>query len=181
MPVWREPVAECPDPNGWLDDAGRDTSAEELLSSAVAEGAINADNARTLQGWFDALQPAVGDAGFRRFLHNDLQPTNLLVSPTNGYLGVIDWGDAAWGDPALDFRSLPARVIPLVLAGYREVGPFDGDDSAEARIWWDHLFSAVYNLRRDLTPGRSEWSRPPGARIIELFRFVAAGGVIGRF
>jgi aminoglycoside phosphotransferase (APT) family kinase protein len=174
-------VAACPDPNGWLDDTGRSTSADELIADAVAEGAINADNARTLQDWFAKLGPAVLDADFRRFVHNDIQPANLLVSSSAGYVGIIDWGDAAWGDPALDFRSLPARVVPLVLAGYRRVAPVDGDDTVEARIWWDQLFSAVYNLRRDRVPGRIEWSRPPGARILELFRFVAAGGEVGRF
>ena len=59
-------VVECRDPNGWLDDAGRDVNADELLESAVAEGAINADNAKTLAGWFNQLQPAVVDASYRR-------------------------------------------------------------------------------------------------------------------
>jgi Ser/Thr protein kinase RdoA (MazF antagonist) len=40
-------VADCPDPNNWLDEAGRSTDIDDLLAAAVAEGAINSDNAHT--------------------------------------------------------------------------------------------------------------------------------------
>ena len=44
-----------------------------------------------------------------RFIHGDFSPDNLMVDPVSGRLtGVIDWGNAAIGDPALDF-------VPLVL------------------------------------------------------------------
>lgn len=39
-----------------------------------------------------------------RFLHGDFGPDNLVVDPGSGRLvGIIDWGNAAIGDPALDF------------------------------------------------------------------------------
>ena len=41
------------------------------------------------------------------FLHLDFRGNNLLVNPESGRLaGVIDWGNAAVGDPALDFMWL---------------------------------------------------------------------------
>lgn len=44
-----------------------------------------------------------------RFIHGDFSPDNLMVDTETGRLiGVIDWGNAAIGDPALDF-------VPLVL------------------------------------------------------------------
>jgi len=44
-----------------------------------------------------------------RFIHGDFSPDNFMVDPESGHLsGVIDWGNAAIGDPALDF-------VPLVL------------------------------------------------------------------
>lgn len=47
--------------------------------------------------------------GSLRFIHGDFSPDNLMVDPLTGRLaGVIDWGNAAIGDPALDF-------VPLVL------------------------------------------------------------------
>ena len=41
------------------------------------------------------------------FIHLDFRGNNILVDPTSGRLaGVIDWGNAAVGDPALDFMWL---------------------------------------------------------------------------
>lgn len=48
-----------------------------------------------------------GYAGPPRFLHGDFRGGNVLVDPGSGRLaGVIDWGNAAIGDPALDFVTL---------------------------------------------------------------------------
>lgn len=42
--------------------------------------------------------------GAPRFVHGDFSPDNVIVDPTSGRLvGVIDWGNSAIGDPALDF------------------------------------------------------------------------------
>jgi aminoglycoside phosphotransferase (APT) family kinase protein len=46
-------------------------------------------------------------AGTPRFLHGDFRHGNVIVDPATGRLaGVIDWGNAALGDPALDFMML---------------------------------------------------------------------------
>ena len=48
-----------------------------------------------------------GYAGPLRVVHGDFRADNLLVDPASGRLaGVIDWGNAAVGDPALDFMTL---------------------------------------------------------------------------
>jgi aminoglycoside phosphotransferase (APT) family kinase protein len=45
--------------------------------------------------------------GTPSFIHLDFRGNNLLVDPESGRLaGVIDWGNAAIGDPALDFMWL---------------------------------------------------------------------------
>ncbi|MBW3536233.1 MAG: aminoglycoside phosphotransferase family protein [Actinobacteria bacterium] len=196
MGVWREPWDDVAFPQLTVEQLSAITAKHRLdvavtavdrlpslLAAAVDEGAINADNARTLAQWFDRLRPAVISAdGYRRFVHGDAQPANVLAKETGEYSALIDWGDAGWGDPAVDFRLVPARAIGRVLAGYREVGPLDGDESAEARIWWDHLWSAVYNLRRDrVVHSLGDWNRPPGARMVELLARLADGGTIGNF
>lgn len=104
---------------------------------------------------------------YHRFLHNDVQLTNVMVHDGR-YQALIDWGDAGWGDPTLDFRSLPARTVRYALEGYREVGLPDGNDTIGGRITWDHLSKALCHLERGPVPGRKEWNRPPGARFIEL-------------
>ena len=61
-------------------------------------------------------------SGPPRFIHDDLQPEHIIVSPSSGRLtGVIDWG-AALGDPAQDLTFLlPWRGWPFtrsVLSAY---------------------------------------------------------------
>ncbi|MGW1980495.1 aminoglycoside phosphotransferase family protein [Streptomyces sp. NPDC001889] len=57
-------------------------------------------------------------------LHNDLKGEHLLVTPEGRISGVIDWADAALGDPAEDIAGLslavgaPAALRIAVRAGY---------------------------------------------------------------
>jgi aminoglycoside 2''-phosphotransferase len=68
--------------------------------------AVSVDDARDAGlrevDWDDS-----GYAGPLRFVHGDFRDDNLIVDPESGRLvGVIDWGNAAVGDPALDFMTL---------------------------------------------------------------------------
>lgn len=71
----------------------------------------------------DAMKPLLGDlaspvsewllsepevpaayGGTPRLIHNDMSPDHVLIDPvTRRVVGLIDWDDAAWGDPAHDF------------------------------------------------------------------------------
>jgi hypothetical protein len=59
-----------------------------------------------------------------------------------------------------------------MLIGYREIIPLDDDATAEARILWDHLGRAVYDLlnrpRLDHRPGRSH----AATQLIDLIGFL---------
>jgi aminoglycoside 2''-phosphotransferase len=63
-------------------------------------------------------------AGTLSVLHGDFKHNNIIVDPASGRLvGVIDWGNAAIGDPALDFMSLVLwrgwRFMHAVLRTYQ--------------------------------------------------------------
>jgi len=58
--------------------------------------------------------------------------------------------------------------VPLVLSGYREVMPMDGDETVLARVLHDHLFAALYYLDRAPLVRAGEWGRATGARLVEL-------------
>ena len=69
-------------------------------------------------------------------LHHDLALEHILVTPDGTRLtGVIDWGDIALGDPALDFAGIagaaPPRRSMALLAAY---GPVD--EGFRRRIAW---------------------------------------------
>jgi aminoglycoside phosphotransferase (APT) family kinase protein len=142
--------------------------AEEL----AREGYFSATEERWLAGWLDRLAPAATAPLPARFLHGDVQATNVMVrGDTLDYLAVLDWGSCGWGDPARDFASgQPLRAVPHLLEGHREVAPLDGDDTAEARILWWQLQLALWLLCRRPQPGRS-WGERPMAMLLDILRF----------
>ncbi len=161
--VEQGPIAdlECEDladPRDWPDE----------LATA---GHFTALEARWLSHWLDRLAPAALAPVRRRFLHGDVQATNIMVKPgTLDYLAVLDWGSAGWGDAAWDFAGMPLGEVPHLLHGYRTIAPLDDDDTAEARILWRHLQLALYLLTREPQPGRS-WAERPLAMLLEIMRF----------
>ena len=162
-------VTDCPDPDGLLDDPGRHSTPEVAYETA-RRGFIGAEHVRFVERVFAAVEPALVDARrFRRFVHDDLQTTNVMAD-LDAYAAMIDWGDAGWGDPALDLCYLPITAVPHVLAGYREVMPIDGEDTIEARVWWDHIWDTLSNLRNRPEPGSIDEFRP-GGQLFELLAF----------
>lgn len=177
--VWRELGRDLALLHSRVDEAGEvgTLSADPLPDPRpwAAEldrgGQIGASEARWLAGWLDRLAPAALVPVRRRFLHGDVQSTNVMVRPgARTYLALIDWGDAKWGDAAWDFAGIPLRAVPFVLEGHRAVAPLDDDETAEVRILWRHLQLALYLLRRPPQPGRS-WAERPTGMLVEVLRF----------
>jgi aminoglycoside 2''-phosphotransferase len=62
---------------------------------------------RSAQLWEDFLHDSAGVAFQSVLIHGDLAGEHILCDPGRAVLtGVIDWGDVAIGDPALDFAGL---------------------------------------------------------------------------
>jgi aminoglycoside phosphotransferase (APT) family kinase protein len=174
-------VTDCNDPDGRLDRPSRGggqgyTAAhlEEGLKRTLAVGFLSPASADWLIAAYAHLEPAIQDsAEFRRFLHNDLQPSNVMVNDGN-LAAIIDWGDAGWGDPALDFRGMPPSMLPHALAGYREISPLDGDSDAERRILWDQIGLAAFYLTSRPQSGETNARVRPGAILVDLLAFLTS-------
>jgi hygromycin-B 7''-O-kinase len=142
-----------------------------LAEERASDGWFTNLEARWLIAWLDRLAPAALIPVPERFLHLDVQATNLMVdSETLAYRAILDWGCAGWGDPAWDCFGHPLRAIPHVLAGHRRIAPLDADDTAEARILWRHLQFSLHVIPRGATPGLS-WGEHPWAWLLEVMRF----------
>lgn len=131
-------VTACPDPLGRLDGPGRWCHADQMLEALPK---LDADARRALRGAFVELEPAVqawDASGVRQFQHDDVKDSNLLLLDDDR-VALIDWGDAGWGDGAIDFRTVPFEATPWIVDGYRAVGGAADDDGFEARIRWDQL------------------------------------------
>jgi Ser/Thr protein kinase RdoA (MazF antagonist) len=143
-------IDRCDDPRGVLrTDNKRD--ARPYLP------ALPAERAAVIARWLDRLERV--PAGPRRLLHYDVHENNVLITPEGA--AIIDWGDAAWGDPASDFGSIPMDAFLDVIAGYEERGPLG--DGAEARILRTMLGQKVRMF------AQKKWEQPLDA----LMAFIA--------
>jgi aminoglycoside phosphotransferase (APT) family kinase protein len=117
-------VQECPDPNGWLDTGGP-PDLEARLEKVVKGGWISDEQRGVAERWIDRLRDIPPETP-TAFLHQDLHAMNILVHPlTHELTAILDWGDAAWGDPAQDLGMLPPKMIPKVTHAYRTRVPTD--------------------------------------------------------
>lgn len=69
------------------------------------------------------------------FLHNDLCPDHVLIDPEDQRVtGLLDFGDAAVGDPALDFVMLPAWLGPAGARAALDRYELERDEGLEIRV-----------------------------------------------
>jgi aminoglycoside phosphotransferase (APT) family kinase protein len=127
-------------------------------------GKIDEVEAREIHKWIARLNELIEDRSRRAFLHQDIHPWNMFVDPkTKELTAIIDWGDAAWGDPAGEFSSMPLIAMPEMFAGYEEAGGVI-DDSMKARALIFGLGLEMWELRELDTArfNRNWWRHPVG-------------------
>jgi hygromycin-B 7''-O-kinase len=176
LPVYRELGAELAVLHQGVDamqevpvDHAGDPRAD--IASLVSNGYLSADLGDWLTGWFDRLATRLPTAQPYRLIHGDAHPQNLLIDPNTKRLNaILDWGDAAWADPATEFAKLPLRAVPAFLEGYT-----DGDDVTwAARILWHHLHWAIGRFPSPPESRAGHWSAQPANRVLEIMRFFLA-------
>jgi len=115
--IWHRGVSGVDDPYDRLD--------KPRLDNAWSCYERNADR-------LDAKERAWTEAAIRRFetatagppsfVHWDLHAHNILVDQGH-FVAVIDWGDAGWGETAVNYHCLPANMLPILLAPLGEPDP----------------------------------------------------------
>jgi aminoglycoside phosphotransferase (APT) family kinase protein len=159
-------VRVCPDPNGYLDTPGRPSDLEPLLKRLVDAGRVDDAAAKEIARLISDLAPQIVPAAGVRFVHADIHAMNVMCSRDGALLAIIDWGDAGWGDPTLDFAAIPLDWIAHAAEGYEAETPGALGEFPNARFIWDKLHYAMEDLLD--APGRV----PP----LDAFRrFLAAG------
>ena len=96
--------------------------------------------------------------GAPSLVHNDLWAEHVLVDDClGGVSGIIDWGDAAIGDPAIDFACLYAwhgeSWLQDILAHY--TGKLDAEVIPRSRYL--ATCRAIHNITLGRDMGRVEW------------------------
>lgn len=165
-------VTEVDDPRGWLDEPEAE-DARAALETCRRSGALG-DDAEMVERWLDRLEPALV-AVPPRFLHNDLHTCNVLVdADSGGYAALIDWGDAGWGDPAIELATCTTRLLAPLVAGYADAAPQLVDDGFCGRVLWNQLGVTLRRIANPRPPRRTpEQGR---ARLHRLAGYVADAG-----
>ena len=127
-----ELVAGGPDAEGAAGFANRYAKRRQSLS-----GALGPDLLGVADRFYQALPSAVATRR-EAVIHRDFSEDHILLHPREGRLaGVIDFTDAALGDPAFDFASLWAHGRWAPERAARTYGAGAGAADMLARsLWW---------------------------------------------
>ena len=167
----------CDDPYGRLEAHDFLSEHGPLVHELQAAGVIGKGPAAWLTAVLSRLQPAAQDRGrYRRFVHGDAQPSNVLVVEGR-YSAIIDWDDAGWSDPVVDLRYVPLAVADIVLEGYRSVMPIGGDTTAEQRLLWDKLIGSLLRLKRLPRRAGEAITDTPAGPLLEVLAAAADGDI----
>jgi aminoglycoside phosphotransferase (APT) family kinase protein len=93
---------------------------------------LSQDERTVADGWFAAFLD--DDANFRfatGVVHADIGPEHVLLTDEGDLAGVIDWGDACVGDPAIDFAWL---LHGAAAAGERALASYGGPPDERFRF-----------------------------------------------
>jgi aminoglycoside phosphotransferase (APT) family kinase protein len=115
-----------------------------LRAIAPRVAGMDVDALLALLALVDRLAMTPPHAELPCWVHGDLSACHLLADAAHCLCGVIDWGDVALGDPALDlsiaFSFLPARARDRFRAAY---GPIDDATWDRARFRALHYGAAL--------------------------------------
>lgn len=100
-----------------------------------------------------------------RLVHGDLSDDHILVRADGIVAGIIDFTDAAWGDPAIDFAyfwRLGEDAVDHVLAHYPLAGE---DETLKTRSHWTFVRYLINQLAYG---AQAKWNLPPEQALAEL-------------
>ncbi|UQU66957.1 aminoglycoside phosphotransferase family protein [Couchioplanes caeruleus] len=139
-----------------MDDAPAEDWLEEARQQwpSVA-GQVPAAYRPAVEAFLAAPAPEPAPAATLVFSHHDLGIEHVLVDPGTGAVtGVIDWSDAAVGDPARDHGLILRDLGPSALAA---ASPRD-DQALIRRIWFYARCGLIADLAYGLETGRHEYA-----------------------
>ncbi|SOD63785.1 Phosphotransferase enzyme family protein [Streptomyces zhaozhouensis] len=150
------------------------------IEALAGRGYLSPALADWLNRWLDRLAGERGERAEGTLIHGDIAAGNLLFAEDGSLTALLDWGDAAWADPAVEFAKVPPRRLPPVLTGYLDDGSRGGRQTLVERgpglvadVLWHQLSWAVLRLPGKPRPEGAHWSAQPANRLLELLRLYA--------
>jgi len=157
---WVNGLEEIDDPNGWLD---RPSHHDLSINFGRAAERMTPPERAWTEAAIQRLRQAVAPAS--AFVHWDLHRHNILVYEC-ALQAVIDWGDAGWGDPTINYHALPAEWLPRLLSPLGDV-----DHHFVGRCLYGILGYALNDIHREAR-GTSPYSHTGHARWESIRRLI---------
>lgn len=132
-------IKNCDDPKGWLDNPDRDYTKDMIIKSLL-------NNESKSLYLLEQVESKYKDQTFsykKCFVHGDTNEFNFLCTNNDQLLSIIDWGDAGWGDPAIDFYMIPIDAIDNVLKGYSQIAGINVEYDFINRIILDKVWTGI--------------------------------------
>lgn len=155
---------EAPDEVREKIGPGREANVRRALMKVGEAGAVSQVEVEDISGFLDELEPTIGEPPNRALVHQDWHPWNIFVAEDGSRLtSIIDWGDAAFGDPAMEFASMPLAMHAGMMRGYIEEGGVP-DPGFERRAIWYGICFGLWELIQlsEADFDRRWWRMPPG-------------------
>lgn len=131
----------------------------KALQKTLDQGLIEPLDAALFERLVEFIEPYRGAPGADVLSHRDIHPWNVFVSHGQKALGdIIDWGDAAFDDPAVEFSSMTLEAVPPMIEGYRQAGG-KVDAGFIARSCWAGLALAHWEIRTMLGVHENRFDR----------------------
>ncbi|MFH2203275.1 MAG: phosphotransferase [Elusimicrobiota bacterium] len=100
-----------------------------------------------------------GPAGPSRLIHNDLCSEHILLAADRRRVtGIIDWGDAEFGDPAMDFAGLLQWLGPEFMGSVLDAYKLDIDADLRERARFLACSEGVQDMHYGMDTGRKEFA-----------------------
>lgn len=124
-------------------------------------GKLDPETAGEIEAWLDFIEPKLGEP-IPGVGHKDIHPWNLFVDPeTYELVSIIDWGDASYGDVAIEFASMPLPAMPPMIEGYLEAGEELNEGFIPRVLHTGLALSLWENRNPDMVNYKRQWWRFP--------------------
>jgi aminoglycoside 2''-phosphotransferase len=133
------------------------------MRRAMIEPVVSASSLARFDAFHEAF--AVPGGGVDRVCHGDLSDDHILIGSDNRLAGIIDFTDAAWGDPAIDFAYLwrmGEEAVDIVLSHYALA---TADPGVKDRARWTFV---RYLINQISYGARAKWNLSVEEALAEL-------------
>lgn len=124
-------------------------SSLRSMIKSIAPGYLDQNEIRVIDDRLELLDDLVSlDTGTSRFVHGDLGSWNMIYS-NGGIAGIIDWGEAGIGDPAIDMMEI---IYSFGEESARRIYSWNPEMEnifarASSYLWFSGFFDMEYGIK----------------------------------